>query len=46
LYFAAAGALEQRGAGVLVEAILSGLSGELPGRHGLQPNISVIVSLE
>jgi hypothetical protein len=38
--------LEQRRADVLVDAILSGLSGELPSRHGLQPNIGVIVSLE
>jgi hypothetical protein len=38
--------LEQRRADVLVDAILGGLSGELPARHGLQPNIGVIVSLE
>jgi hypothetical protein len=38
--------LEQRRADVLVDAILGGLSGELPTRHGLQPNISVIVSLD
>jgi hypothetical protein len=38
--------LEQRRADVLVDAILGGLSGELPARHGLQPHIGVIVSLE
>src|SRR5437870_7533982 len=38
--------LEQRRADVLVDAVLGGLAGELPTRHGLQPNISVIVSLE
>src|SRR5213080_3268369 len=38
--------LEQRRADVLVDAVLGGLSGGLPTRHGLQPNISVIVSLE
>jgi hypothetical protein len=38
--------LEQRRADILVDAILGGLSGDLPTRHGSQPNISVIVSLE
>ena len=38
--------VEQRRADVLVDAILGGLSGELPARHGLQPNIGVIVSLD
>jgi hypothetical protein len=38
--------LEQRRADVLVDAVLGGLAGELPTRHGLQPNISVIVGLE
>jgi hypothetical protein len=38
--------LEQRRADVLVDVILGGLSGELPARHVLQPNLSVIVSLE
>jgi hypothetical protein len=38
--------VEQRRADVLVDAVLGGLAGELPTRHGLQPNISVIVGLE
>src|SRR5438477_4168245 len=38
--------LEQRRADILVDAVLGGLSGELPTRHGLQPTISVIVSLD
>jgi len=40
------GRWSKRRADVLVDAILSGLSGDLPTAHGLQPNISVIVSLE
>ena len=31
---------------MLVDAVLGGLSGGLPARHGVQPTISVIVSLE
>jgi hypothetical protein len=38
--------VEQRRADVLVDAVLGGLSGELPAQHCLQPNISVIVGLE
>jgi len=38
--------LEQRRADILVDAVLGGLAGDLPTRHGLQPNISVIVGLE
>jgi hypothetical protein len=38
--------LEHRRADVLVDAVLGGLAGDLPTRHGLQPNISVIVGLE
>jgi hypothetical protein len=38
--------LQQRRADVLVDAVLGGLSGELPARHGRQPTISMIVSLE
>jgi len=38
--------LQQRRADILVDAVLGGLSGELPAAHGRQPTISVIVSLE
>jgi len=38
--------LQQRGADILIDAVLGGLSGELAAEHGRQPNISVIVSLE
>src|SRR2546430_7949012 len=38
--------LEQRRADVLVDAGLGGRSGRVPARHGRQPTISVIVSLE
>jgi hypothetical protein len=38
--------LEQLRADLFIDAVLTGLSGELPTTHGLQPNISVLVSLE
>ena len=38
--------LEQQRADVLVDAILGGLSGELPARHGLPQHIGVIVNLD
>jgi hypothetical protein len=38
--------LDQLRADLFVDAVLTGLSGTLPTKHGLQPNISVIVSLE
>jgi len=38
--------LDQLRADLFVDAVLTGLSGQLPTKHGLQPNISVIVSLE
>jgi hypothetical protein len=38
--------LQQRRADILIDAVLGGLSGELPAAHGRQPTISVIVSLE
>jgi hypothetical protein len=38
--------LDQLRADLFVDAVLTGLSGQLPTKHGLQPNIGVIVSLE
>jgi hypothetical protein len=38
--------LDQLRADLFIDAVLTGLSGPLPTRHGLQPNISVIVNLE
>jgi hypothetical protein len=38
--------LDQLRADLFIDAILTGLSGPLPARHGLQPHISVLVSLE
>jgi hypothetical protein len=38
--------LDQLRADLFIDAVLTGLSGELPTAHGLQPHIGVLVSLE